>query len=101
MRIWRLSVATQILRREPAPAIYDRLGGRGLLNACYGWEVGADILQMLGRQTLRLEREFNRRAGFTAAADHLPGWMTRAPLPLHNTVFDVAESELDAIFVEM
>jgi aldehyde:ferredoxin oxidoreductase len=42
------------------------------LNARYGWEVGADILQTLGRQTLRLEREFNRLAGFTAADDRLP-----------------------------
>ena len=48
-----------------------------------GWEVGADILQALGRQTLRLEREFNRRAGFIAADDRLPEWMTREPLTPH------------------
>ena len=74
---------------------------RDLLNARYGWDVGADILQVLGRQTLRLEREFNRRAGFTAADDRLPEWMTREPLPPHQAVFDVAESDLDSIFAEM
>ncbi len=71
---------------------------RDLLNARYGWQVGADILQVLGRETLKLEREFNRRAGFTAAHDRLPEWMTREPLPPTGAVFDVAEEDLDNLF---
>ncbi|HHH42435.1 MAG TPA: aldehyde ferredoxin oxidoreductase [Chloroflexi bacterium] len=74
---------------------------RDLLNARYGWSVGDDILQELGRETLRLELAFNRRAGFTAAHDRLPEWMTREPLPPHNTVFDVPDEELDGIFSEL
>ena len=31
MLIWRVNVASHTLRREPAPGVYDRLGGRGLL----------------------------------------------------------------------
>ena len=69
-----------------------------LLNARYGWQVGADILQALGRRTIDLEREFNRRAGFTSADDRLPKWMTEEPLAPHNTVFDVSDSEMDRIF---
>jgi aldehyde:ferredoxin oxidoreductase len=69
-----------------------------LLNARYGWQVGADILQALGRRTIDLEREFNRRAGFTSADDRLPQWMSEEPLAPHNTVFDVPDSELDRIF---
>ena len=69
-----------------------------LLNARYGWETGNDILQQLGKQTLLLEREFNRRAGFTAADDRLPEWMTREPLPPHQAVFDVSEEDLDTVF---
>jgi aldehyde:ferredoxin oxidoreductase len=69
-----------------------------LLNARYGWEVGEGILGELGRETIALEREFNRRAGFTAADDRLPEWMQREPLPPHNTVFDVAHEDLDGIF---
>ncbi|MDI6768190.1 MAG: aldehyde ferredoxin oxidoreductase C-terminal domain-containing protein [Anaerolineales bacterium] len=69
-----------------------------LLNARYGWNVGTDILQALGKETLKLEREFNRRAGFTAKDDRLPEWMTREPLPPHNAVFDVAEEDLDGVF---
>ena len=71
---------------------------RDLLNARYGWQVSTDILAELGRQTLSLEREFNRRAGFTAAHDRLPEWMLHEPLPPLNTVFDVPEDELDALF---
>jgi aldehyde:ferredoxin oxidoreductase len=69
-----------------------------LLNARYDWQVGADILQVLGRETLSLEREFNRRAGFTSAQDRLPEWMTKEPLPPTQAVFDVSEEDLDGVF---
>ena len=71
---------------------------RDLLNARYGWQVATDILQALGRKTLLLEREFNRLAGFTAADDRLPEWMTREALPPKNAVFDVKPSDLDRLF---
>jgi aldehyde:ferredoxin oxidoreductase len=73
---------------------------RDLLNARYGWQVEADVLARLGAETLQLEREFNRMAGFTAVHDRLPEWMTREPLPPHNTVFDVPDAEMDAIVME-
>ena len=70
-----------------------------LLLARYGWEDLPDnILAELGKQTITMEREFNRRAGFTAMDDRLPDWMTKEPLPHHNTVFDVPNEELDNIF---
>ncbi|MGW8249230.1 MAG: aldehyde ferredoxin oxidoreductase C-terminal domain-containing protein, partial [Anaerolineales bacterium] len=69
-----------------------------LLNARYGWQVDKDILKALGRETIQLEREFNARAGFTKQDDRLPEWMTREPLPPHNSVFDVSDEELDDIF---
>jgi aldehyde:ferredoxin oxidoreductase len=71
---------------------------RDLLNSRYGWNVGLDILQVLGRETLKLEREFNQRAGFTKADDRLPEWMTREPLPPNNAIFDVTEDDLDDVF---
>jgi aldehyde:ferredoxin oxidoreductase len=74
---------------------------RDLLNARYGWGVEADILQVLGKETIRLEREFNRRAGFGPAQDRLPEWMTRQPLPPLGAVFDVAEADLDHIFDDL
>jgi aldehyde:ferredoxin oxidoreductase len=69
-----------------------------LLNARYGWNAPADILQVLGKETLSMEREFNKRAGFTQADDRLPEWMTREPLPPNDAVFDVSEEDLDSMF---
>lgn len=69
-----------------------------LLNARYGWRVESDILQILGKETLILERKFNKLAGFTRADDRIPEWMTREKLSPHNTVFDVKDEDLDCVF---
>ncbi len=69
-----------------------------LLSARYGWQVGSDILQVLGKETISLEREFNRRAGFTAADDRIPEYMRTEPLPPHNSVFDASAEDLDSVF---
>ena len=69
-----------------------------LINAQYGWGVDNSYLRELGRETVLLEREFNRQAGFTAHDDRVPEWMMREPLPPHDTVFDVPDEEMDAIF---
>ena len=71
---------------------------RDLLNSRYDWNANTDILQVLGRESLKLEREFNQRAGFNKADDRLPEWMTHEPLPPHNVVFDVSEEDLDGVF---
>jgi aldehyde:ferredoxin oxidoreductase len=69
-----------------------------LIKARYGWDVPANFLQELGKQTIKMEREWNRRAGFTKKDDRLPEWMTREPLPPLNVVFDVSEEDLDTIY---
>ena len=70
-----------------------------LLQARYGWEdLPENVLQDLGKQTIKMELEFNRRAGFTAKDDRIPAWMTREKLPPHNSVFDVPDETLDNIF---
>lgn len=71
---------------------------RDLLRGQYGWDLGKDPLQALGRETITLERAFNKAAGFTAADDRLPEWMTTDPLPPTNAVFDVSEEDLDGVF---
>ncbi len=101
-------------KKQIAMAGYDSLGAcifsafgfavappetiRDFINARYGWGVDATILSELGKQTIELEREFNRRAGFTSADDRIPEWMTREPLPPHNVIFDVPAEEMDKIF---
>ena len=70
-----------------------------LLAARYGWkDLPDNILQELGKQTIKMEREFNRRAGFTKKDDRLPEWMTKEMLPPHNAVFDVPDNVIDTIF---
>ena len=70
-----------------------------LLSARYGWDDLPDnILQALGKQTIKMEREFNRRAGFTKEDDRLPEWMTKEAIPENGSVFDVSEDVLDHIF---
>jgi aldehyde:ferredoxin oxidoreductase len=70
----------------------------GLLRGRYGWDIPPDFLQLLGRETLKAEREFNARAGFKPEADRIPAWMTEEPLPPNDTVFDVPPAELDDLF---
>jgi aldehyde:ferredoxin oxidoreductase len=79
-------------------AQFNMAGYDTLVNTRYGWNTDRNILRELGKESLRLEREFNRKAGFTSADDRLPEWMTREPLPPHNAVFDVPEEELDNLF---
>jgi len=69
-----------------------------LINGRYGWGWTVESLEQAEDDVLRAEREFNRRAGFTEAHDRLPEAFSREPLPPHNTVFDVPDAELDAVF---
>jgi aldehyde:ferredoxin oxidoreductase len=70
-----------------------------LLSARYGWDDLPDnVLQALGRETIKMEREFNRRAGFTREDDRLPEWMTKEAIPETGSVFDVSEEVIDHIF---
>ena len=48
-------------------------------------------MQVLGRETLKMEREFNRLAGFTKADDRLPEWMCEEPNEANGAVFDVRQ----------
>jgi aldehyde:ferredoxin oxidoreductase len=70
---------------------------RDLLKGQYGLDFGRDPLRSLGRETVKLERAFNKAAGFTAADDRLPEWMTMEPLPPTNAVFDVSDEDLDKV----
>lgn len=73
-----------------------------LLQARYGWEdVPDNVLQALGREAIKLEREFNKRAGFTAKDDRLPEWMTKEPIPETGHVFDVSDEVIDHMFDEI
>jgi aldehyde:ferredoxin oxidoreductase len=54
------------------------------INAACGTSLTKDFFSALGRETLRLEHEFNRRAGFTEKDDELPEFFYTEALPPTN-----------------
>jgi len=104
---WEVSLNAQITM-----GMYDSIGGCmffgtaigpdwellcDLLNARYGWQLAPDDLSEMGKEVLRVERAFNREAGFGPAHDRLPQFMETEPLPPYNEVFDVSETDLDKL----
>ena len=69
-----------------------------LINGRYGWGWSVAELEEMQKAVLKMELEFNKKAGHTVADARMPEYMTREPLPPHNTVFDVPDSEMDAVF---
>ncbi len=64
------------------------------INASYGWEITENDLLEMGRSLLRTERDFNRRAGISEAADSLPEWVRQEPSEPSGRVFDVDPDEI-------
>ena len=58
---------------------------------------GGDVIE-LGKEILRMEREFNRKAGFTPADDRPPEFMRYEELPPHNEVWSVSDDALDQVY---
>ncbi len=56
------------------------------INAAHGTSLTKDFFEALGRETLKLEAEFNRRAGFTEKDDELPAFFYQEALPPTNHV---------------
>ncbi|MCX6094109.1 MAG: aldehyde ferredoxin oxidoreductase [Candidatus Bipolaricaulota bacterium] len=83
-------------------AILDIASGfEGTVEECNGvlgtkWTM--DDVARIGKEVLDLERDFNRKAGFTALDDRLPEFMRTEPLPPHDTVWDIADREIDRVF---
>ena len=69
-----------------------------LLNAFYGLDLTAEGVVELGKKVLAMERDFNKRAGFTAKDDRLPRYFSEEALPPHNVKFDVKDEDLDKVF---
>ncbi len=72
-------------------------GFAGMMDTVNGF-LGKDIdLGAYGSDVLKIEKEFNVRAGFTQKDDRLPEFFYNEPLPPHNVVFDVSDEELDKV----
>ena len=69
-----------------------------LLNAFYGLKLTGDDVAALGKKILTMEKEFNKKAGFTALDDRLPRYFYTEKLPPHNGVFTVTDKDLDSVY---
>jgi len=56
------------------------------INAAHGTTLTPEFFEALGRDALRLEKEFNRQAGFTEKDDELPAFFYTEALPPTNHV---------------
>lgn len=55
-------------------------------------------LKMLGKSVLENERNFNFKAGLSAADDRLPEYFKTEPLAHHDVTFGVKDEDLDMVF---
>jgi aldehyde:ferredoxin oxidoreductase len=93
------ALVTQSLNQQVKVAANDSLGlcvfGQSVtnpnteflaaaINAAHGTSLTKDFFDALGRETLRLEYEFNRQAGFTEKDDDLPPFFYEEPVPPTN-----------------
>jgi aldehyde:ferredoxin oxidoreductase len=69
-----------------------------LLNAFYGLQLDANGVVDLGKSILKMEREFNTKAGFTAEHDRLPRFFKTDPVPPHGVRFEVKDEDLDSVY---
>ncbi len=68
------------------------------VNGMLGTDYNADDVLRIGNEILRLERDFNMRAGLGKEADRMPEFMKYEKLPPHNHVWDVTDEELDSFW---
>jgi aldehyde:ferredoxin oxidoreductase len=69
-----------------------------IVGAFVGQPMTADDVTALGQSILKNERDFNARAGFTAAADRLPDYFKEEKLAPHNITFGVSDEALDSVY---
>jgi aldehyde:ferredoxin oxidoreductase len=68
------------------------------INAAHGTTLTPDFFEALGRETLKLEAEFNRRAGFGERDDELPDFFYTEPVAPTNHVARFHASDVHRIF---
>jgi aldehyde:ferredoxin oxidoreductase len=68
------------------------------VNAVLGTEWTKDDIVKIGSDIMMMEREFNKKAGFTNKDDRLPEFMSYEKLPPHNVAWEITDEQLDKVF---
>jgi aldehyde:ferredoxin oxidoreductase len=71
---------------------------RDLLNACYELDVTQDDIIDIGRETLRTELAFNKRAEFSSMHGPAPEFVRAEAAPRMGATFGVDQGEIDSIW---
>lgn len=82
------------------PIIDFPTGFEGVVQSCnavLGTKWNMDDVGRIGQEIMKVEKEFNRRAGFGAADDRPPEFMRLEKLPPHNVVYEISDEELDSV----
>ncbi len=71
------------------------------INNAHGTNLEPSFFEAMGRETLKLEKEFNQAAGFTAADDELPAFFYDEPLYPSNQAARFHGDEVHKIFDDL
>jgi aldehyde:ferredoxin oxidoreductase len=69
-----------------------------VINAFAGVNFTADDVNDLGKTILKMERDFNERAGLSSKDDRLPDYFRKEALAPHNITFQISDKDLDTVF---
>lgn len=70
------------------------------VNGMLGTKYETKDVTRIGDEILRVERDFNMRAGIGPESDRVPEFMKYEKLPPHNQVWDISDEELDSFWDE-
>jgi len=68
-----------------------------LLNVKNGWDLTAEYLLELGKKIIKIERDFNLKAGIPAV-NKLPDFFYKEKLPPMNVVYDLPHKDVEKIW---
>jgi aldehyde:ferredoxin oxidoreductase len=69
-----------------------------LFKAKFGWDITYPEIRQIGAEILEMERQFNEKAGVSERFCRMPEFFRDESLPPNNTVFDIAQEELENIW---
>jgi aldehyde:ferredoxin oxidoreductase len=69
-----------------------------MLNAKSGSSITGDDVMSLGASVLKMEREFNKKAGFNEKDDRLPEFFSLEKFPPHDVIWDFTDEEIDSFW---
>jgi aldehyde:ferredoxin oxidoreductase len=78
-------------------------GGAALfkaMSAFLGKPFGPEDMIGMGGRCMKIEHEFNLKAGLSAKDDRLPEFFKKEALPPHNHVFKISDEALDSVFAQ-